>query len=226
MRTFHVYIIESPSPADLYHKRFEGEALNKTLQLSQIPSSHHITVDEIAFRAAFVVGLKEYFNSSSPAPSPIIHISAHGSDKGIQLTSGQVIQWDDLKQLLIPINEVVGGGLLLCMSSCKGFSSCVMAMDEEGKLPFGAVIGAVDQPTWGETNIAFATFYHLFATGNNIPDAVGVMKLASGSQNFLFTSGAVARNAYLRRLHSETAISTLQDNIAAVTDPNIKKFVK
>jgi len=39
---FFVYIIESPSPEDMYHNRFEGDMIQKALSLDIIPSSHRI----------------------------------------------------------------------------------------------------------------------------------------------------------------------------------------
>ena len=50
---FSVYIVESPSGDDLYHKRFEGEILSKALALADIPSEHRLAVDLSTFKAAF-----------------------------------------------------------------------------------------------------------------------------------------------------------------------------
>jgi hypothetical protein len=202
MKFFHVYIIESPSADDFYNKRFEGEALEKTLNLSGISSSHHLVVDLKTFYNSFFNGLKEYFDRRETFLPPIIHLSAHGNNNGIELTNGNTISWDIIKILVTPVNNSLNGGLLLCMSSCEGFAGCQMAM-QNGELPFWAIIGNNDKPTWGETNIGFAAFYHLFRSDKNIFESVSGMKAASGNSNFMHIEGQIAQNLYLQRLRSE-----------------------
>ncbi|MDD3999048.1 MAG: hypothetical protein PHR98_03035 [Candidatus Shapirobacteria bacterium] len=209
-KLFHVYIVESPSDPDLYLKRFEGEALQKTLELSEISSSHKLVVSKNALEAAFGVGLVEHFKSSQI--SPIIHISAHGFKGGIQLTNKEIVSWNDLRKFLIPVNKVLGGGLLLSMSTCNGSSGCIMAMKDE-EFPFFGVVGNQQTPTWSETNIAYATFYHLFSKGYEIDDAVRAMNTASGNNYFVFIPSRVARQAYLEEIKSKEAITTMNSII-------------
>jgi hypothetical protein len=207
-KKFHVYIIESPSAEDLYHKRFEGESLAKTLSLSGISSSHKLAVNIDSFKASFYVGLVEYFKSSGIPP--IVHISAHGNGQGIQLTSKEIVSWDLLRELLLPINKVLRGGLILCLSSCQGSSGCVMSMKDD-EFPFIGVVANTGSPLWSETNIAYASFYHLFAKGLSLHDAVYGMKKASNNHNFKFIKSKIARQAYLRII--QKAPITMQQNI-------------
>ena len=86
----------------------------------------------------------------NPNLLPIVHISAHGDENGIQLSDGTEISWKNMRTVLLPINKALKGLLLLCMSACKGFAACVMAM-EAGELPFMAVIGTHETPTWSDT---------------------------------------------------------------------------
>ncbi len=206
-KLFHVYIVESPSDPDLYLKRFEGEALQKTLELSGISSSHKLVVSRNALEAALGVGLVEHFKTSQV--SPLIHISAHGFNGGIQLTNGDIVTWDNLRNFLIPVNKVLNGGLLLSMSTCNGSSGCIMAMKDEN-FPFFGVIGNQQKPTWSETNIAFATFYHLFSKGYEILDAVRAMNVASGNNYFTFIQSQTVRQLYVEEIKNQTAaISTM-----------------
>lgn len=220
MRNFHVYIIESPSPVDLYHKRFEGEALQRTLSLSGIESSYRLTVDHTSLQASFFVGFKEYFESNKLPP--IIHISAHGSLDGIQLTSKDHVSWDQLKGLLLPVNKAIGGGLLVSLSSCLGYSGCSMVMNDDD-FPFAAIIGNTSSPTWSETNIAFATFYHLFHNGKSIDEAVEAMKYASGNSGFVMIKSTDARQVYLRAVNTSHAALTMQQNTPTNQNTSIQK---
>lgn len=219
---FHVYIIESPSAPDLYHRRFEGEALMKTLELSGIPSSYRLTVNKDAFQASFYYGIKEYFqNQSNPLP-PIVHISAHGNGEGIQLTSGDVINWDTLREFLIPLNKVFDDGLLLSLSSCNGASGCAMSMKDDS-FPFLAIIGNNGTPTWSETNIAYASFYHRLANGTSVLECVEAMKSASGNKDFVIISSEEARKAYLEVIKKEQALSAIRTEMPTESENSLIK---
>lgn len=193
--SFLVYIVESPSQIDLYHKRYEGEALAKALTLAGIPSEHKLVVSEEALRASFAIGLKEVLEEH-PGHLPIIHLSAHGAEKGIQLTNERVIDWKRLREILGPVNTALKGHLLLCMSACHGFSACRMAF-QDGDIPFGIVVGNSGDPTWSDTTVGYAAFYHLLKKGKSISDAVQGMRAASGDNRFMLVYGADAQRIYL-----------------------------
>jgi hypothetical protein len=73
---------------------------------------------------------------------PIVHLSAHGSSAGIQLSTGDAINWAELREMLLPINTSLGGALLLCMSACEGYHACQMAMqDGDVPDPYGMMVG-------------------------------------------------------------------------------------
>ena len=195
---FSVYIVESPSGDDLYHKRFEGEILSKALALADIPSEHRLAVDLAAFNAALTHQLQSYL-SSSQGRLPVLHISAHGSEDGIVLTDGTKIDWIQLREKIMPLNEALGGYLILCMSSCKGFQACRMAM-QAGESPFYGVIGHSGKPSWIDTAVAFMTFYHLLAKGRKVPDIVKAMRIASGDSDFKQILSTEARRVFVEAI--------------------------
>jgi hypothetical protein len=69
--------------------------------------------------------------------------------------------------------------------------------EEESALPFFALVGSTTSPTWPETAIGFATFYHLVAKGEYIQDAVKAMCTASGVSEFFVTTAEEERRSYL-----------------------------
>lgn len=89
---FFVYVIESPSPVDLYHRRSEGEIIKQAASLNQIPCMVKTSINSEAFEAALKIGLKEAMEAY-PGLIPMLHISAHGYQEGIQwkqnMPSGQ-----------------------------------------------------------------------------------------------------------------------------------------
>lgn len=106
--------------------------------------------------------------------------------------------WAKLKELLIPINNAIEGILILCMSSCKGFSACRMAMQiEDKKYPFFGMVGHNGLPSWPETAIAYATFYHQFNMGKTVKEAVNAMKSSSCNDGFMLITAEQARNLFV-----------------------------
>lgn len=104
MANFFVYIIESPSAPDIYHGRSEGKRIEDTLRLDDIDCVTRPVINAVAFKAALQIGLAHAMELL-PDKYPIVHLSAHGSQAGIQLSSGEVIEWSALRELLVPINE-------------------------------------------------------------------------------------------------------------------------
>ena len=199
---FFVYIVESPSAVDLYHKRSESDLLKQAINLNQIPCIDRVAISREAFVAAIRVGLYEEMKSF-PGLIPVLHISAHGFSEGIQLSSGEIIEWAFLRELFKPVNTALKGNLLVCMSSCEGYSGSRMAMvTDDSEFPFYAIVGNCQKPTWSETAIAFATFYHLVAKGRYIIDSVEAMKIASGNDSFYITTAEESRQGYLEYIEN------------------------
>ena len=189
-----VYIVESPSDVDMLDGRSEGHLLTEALSLTGIKSVYKMAVSRETFvrslRGELVDAVKEVNRS------PILHLSAHGDHRGIQLTDKTFVSWQKLREVLLPINQVMNGQLLVCMSSCKGFQGLQMAMYTED-LPFFGLVGNTETPSWGDTAVAFVTFYHLLFKGVVVPDAVLAMRSASGDDKFLEVLGGDVQTVWL-----------------------------
>jgi hypothetical protein len=213
---FSVYLVESPSPTDLYIGRSEGNLLLQAIQLNGIPCTARLAVNLEAFSAALQVGLVDAMNAS-PGTIPILHISAHGYRDGIQLTSGEILRWADLRELLVPLNEAFHGCLIVCMSTCEGYSGTRMAMVQQGeKMPFFALVGNCDKPTWPETAVGFATFYHLLAKGNTVVASVRAMQVASGNANFFESRATESQKGYMEyiaKLNAQEVRENIEESL-------------
>ncbi len=208
---FFVYVIESPSAVDLYHRRSEGELLRQAINLNQIACTLRLAVNLEAFVASIRIGLHEAMESF-PGTIPILHISAHGFSDGIQLSSGEVVLWHQLREMLIPVNQALSGSLIVCMSTCEGYSGSRMAMVQESNdHPFFAIIGNCSKPTWPETAVAFATLYHLIANGRYITDAVAAMRIASGNESFFITTAEESKQNYIEYIKNINTAEVIQD---------------
>ena len=223
---FFVYIVESPSAPDLYHRRSEADLIRQAIELDEIPCASRCAITCEAFETALTLGISDEMTRWK-GRVPILHISAHGGDEGIQLSNKDVLLWPDLKNLLVPLNKALGGGLLVCMSSCHGFAGIRMAMHpDDPDLPFFALVGSTAKPTWSDTAIAFATFYHLVAKGYYFQEAVEAMQKASGDEHFGVLTAAEARQTfldYMKTFDTTSATKVLEASAAAVPAPHLQK---
>ena len=93
---FYVHIVESPSPAELRDLRTEGQALCSVLAVAGIPYSYSLVVDLDQFHIAMTNEVDEAIDEFRKPP--ILHLSAHGSERGIQLTNQEDLLWSDLAE--------------------------------------------------------------------------------------------------------------------------------
>ncbi len=213
---FFVYIVESPSAADLYHGRSEGSVVANALRLDSIPCITRTAINPEAFMAALRIGLPEAMKQFR-GRYPILHLSAHGGSDGIQLSSGDIVTWQSLRELLVPINRSLQGVLLLCMSACEGYSACRMAMEiKDSPHPYFAMIGNSSRPTWSDTAVSYLAFYHLLSKGWAIPDAVNSMKAASGEENWIVQTADQIKKDYIEFLKSKIEPVALQRELETV----------
>lgn len=198
---FFVYIIESPSPVDLYQRRGEGDVIAQAVALNQIACTSRLAINLEAFKAALFVGVPEAMEAC-PGKLPILHISAHGYAEGIQLSSGEILQWQDLRELLVQVNKAFEGTLVVCMSTCEGYAGIRMAMvdEESAEHPYLAIVGNSEKPTWPQTAVGFATFYHHLASGSKLTEAVEAMCVASGNTNFFLSTAEELKKSYIEYL--------------------------
>ncbi len=222
---FFVFVIESPSASDLYHRRSEGDVIKQAVALNGIHCVVKTAISLEAFNACLKLGIVEEMQAHKGF-LPLLHISAHGNQDGIQLSDGHMMQWQELKELLKPLNKALGGSLVVCMSSCEGYAGIKMAMDtDETEAPYLALIGCNAKPTWGETTIGFATLYHQLSTGRHISDASHAMRVASGNDRFFLEHAENTRQNFIEFLNtvdSSQAIENLEEIASQESEENQK----
>ena len=226
---FFVFVIESPSAADLYHRRSEGDIIRQAVELNGISCMVKTAISVEAFDACLKVGLSEAMGAW-PGYLPLLHVSAHGNRDGIQLSNGYIMPWEELKEHLRPINKALGGSLIVCMSSCEGYSGVRMAMNANDKdLPYYALVGCGSQPTWAETAVAYATFYHQLHRGEHINAAVSAMGTASGNEMFWVEHAENSRKSFIEYLNSTVSPATAQaslEELVAQESPETQEDLK
>ena len=197
---FFVYIVESPSSDDFYNRVDEGKILCDALRLDGTPAITRTVISKANFQAALTAGIAEAIGEQG-ARVPVVHISAHGDENGLELSSKERISWRELADLLRPVNSTLKGELVVTMSCCMGSAGSQMAHQvADGGYPFSALVGSSSEPEWSDTVAGFLAFYHRSRKGASLDDAVVAMRAASGHNEFQLHFAVEARERYLARL--------------------------
>jgi hypothetical protein len=195
---FYVHVVESPSPDDLLDGRTEGTTLCAFLKLAGIPCQYNLVVNarmlDQALTERIVLGCQEF------GLPPIIHFSAHGNDNGLQLTDQRetkvIFPWSELRDLLLPVHQYVGG-IGVCMSSCGGlFGRKMAAVDSPQHIPMHWIVGSESWMHYVDAALAFAVFYRRFSCGMAEKDLMAAMRAASGITDIKLEHGHVVQRGH------------------------------
>ncbi|MHB1018504.1 MAG: hypothetical protein ACYC2X_11565 [Coriobacteriia bacterium] len=206
-----VYVIESPSADDLYDGRTEGRMLVEAFQLAGIRNRYVLAVGREQFERAMTDDFARAAADFSAIP--ILHLSAHGCKDGITLTSGELIDWNQLAGYLRPANNALRNLLVVCMSSCFGAYGRVMAMQDDRDAPYFAILGHPDSPTWSVAAVAYVAFYHRLFDGSGFTQAIDAMRAASGDNKFEVYLASQDRDLWtqhMRRLRVDNVLDSLR----------------
>jgi hypothetical protein len=196
----YLHIIESPSSEDFLVDRREGNLLIAGLKLFNIPYRYQVAINLESFKKA-LESLSPY---NLVFGAPILHISSHGSTGGLQLSEDKsFLTWDELKTILLPINQRMNDSLIVAISSCAGFTGCQMAMDSGEELPFFGLIGPTKNILLNDLALGFLTFYyHILVKGTGIATSVEHMKCATGNPNFSLIRGIEAKAIWVQKIQN------------------------
>lgn len=211
---FYVHIVESPSPENLLDGCTEGRMLCSFLELAQIPCVYNLAVDRTQFHESLSTRLVQ--GAQAFNLPPILHFSTHGNHEGIQLTSqregGEVLEWKTLAELIRPINQAIGGGLGVCMSTCGGAHGRRMAeVIRREDVPMGWIVGSTASVSFCDAALAFCVFYRGLHRGAEFASLIPAARAASGIDDFNVDFGHLVHEQYAQRLRE--AMAALLQNL-------------
>jgi len=159
-----VHIIETLRPGD-YHT---GRRLFEELEPITITAMPQVTArfSPIQSRAEFLELLQSIAEDARlHSHLPILHIEAHGSSAGIQVSSGECLTWTEFKAELTAINEISKLNLLVILAACDG-ANLLHIIQPVDRAPVRALIGPSRIVSAGEIERASLAFYRtLFDAG-------------------------------------------------------------
>ena len=199
---FYVHIVESPSPAELHYGITEGRALCSILDIAGIQRSYNLVVNLDQFHIAMTHQVNKAINEFDK--DPILHLSTHGNEKGIQLTSQHetedLIFWSELTEYIRPIHDILKDGLGVCMSCCGGAHGTQMAKVMKKKdTPYRWIAGSFAQIKYPDAALAYSTFYRrLHCDADNIGCLLEAIRVTSGIADFDIWGGDLIQEKYFQ----------------------------
>ncbi|EMI4403383.1 hypothetical protein P3553_18615 [Vibrio parahaemolyticus] len=218
-----VFLVDSPSSADLLDGYSIGMALRDTLKAIKIPCHYTLATDQNAFNQAFSFRLPNAVNELNRQTGhnavPFMHLCMHGAPQGIQLTDKTTINWFALRQLLLSHNQVKGFNPFVCMASCNGIHAQHMATAFDSA--YSCLIGNTGEVFQSDVTVAYASFYNsMIHKRMSVDNAVLAMRTASGDHNFYHANGEMIKN----QKFTEFQKTLVQPQVSPVPPPVWQKI--
>ena len=203
---FYVHIVESPAPYELLDGITEGKALCSFLDIADIPYLYNLVVDLDHFKKAMTDRVSEGIKKFQKAP--ILHISTHGGQEGIQLTNQYdttyYLSWSNLAEYLLPIHESLGRNLGVCMSCCGGSHGTQMAeVTLSNLVPFRWIIGTSTKIKVPDAALAYSIFYRRLYGGVYGKDLLNAVRAGSGINEFGMWESKPIQENYLQNIRQQ-----------------------
>ena len=162
---------------------------------------------------------------------PLLHFECHGCPDGLGVASGELVTWDELREILIEINQACKLNLVVILAACNGVHLIKVATKMD-RAPFWAVIGPEKEITAGEAKHDFSVFYSVFfkdLDGDAAIEALnGGVKNGDRKYHFLSAEGLFAR-AYRRYYKSHCIGKGRRERIEnlvtqAMKNPDVRRM--
>lgn len=221
----HIIVIESLDATDGSH--FTGETLyNDTIK-------RQIDIYDKDFTHQFYkVNTKETFseiikyiqyNATYMQEGVVIHLEMHGDSElnGLVFSNGELIKWEEICDLLRPINEATKNKLFLTMGTCNG-RYIYKGVDPYKKSPYSGYISASKTVKPEEIYTKFGLlFEHLIDNGNIVNSYFEMEKTES---NFYYKdSERVFKEAFAETMENLANNSGLKEEILKDSIEQTKK---
>lgn len=110
--------------------------------------------------------------AENPDRYPYIHLECHGCPDGLVLASGELITWDELSDLLRPINVATRLNLFVSLATCHG-ERLVYAMNPVAAAPAWGLVGPRAEIDGRSLLSFFSRFFASLLSDPSIERALG-----------------------------------------------------
>ncbi|GAA5521504.1 hypothetical protein LQ318_07115 [Aliifodinibius salicampi] len=135
---------------------------------------------------------------SGGAKYPILHLDIHGSERGLHLSNGDLIEWDDFASVCRNINNSTKNNLIIVLAVCKGYKS-IVNITPKTLTPYYALIGPEKIVYEKDIERLFPKFYLKLFKTNILTDAIKLLK----PEYHLYHCEMVFANAYSKYIREK-----------------------
>ncbi|MBB3169007.1 hypothetical protein [Simiduia aestuariiviva] len=161
---------------------------------------------------------------------PLIHLECHGCEKGLGLANKEIVEWNEIRDLLIQINFACEVNLLVVVAACKG-AYLIHTATQLDRAPFYAIVGSEQEVKAGELQADFTEFYKSFFLSLNGNKAIESLNRQAKKTNRLyhFVGAEVLFLKAFRKYHRDHCIgkakqSRLEDLVTkAMVMPEVSR---
>jgi hypothetical protein len=152
---YRIHILQSLREGDMN----TGLHLFRSLQ-SRSDTEGHVEFTRIAGTAELLGALSSIrHNLQETGQIPLIHLEVHGKREGFELSSGDFLDWSQLKEILTEINVDCKSNLFIAVSACQG-ENLVRMVRLTDPAPFWGCLGPREESVQaGALLDTFTTFY-------------------------------------------------------------------
>jgi len=90
---------------------------------------------------------------------PFLHFEIHGDPEGLELGSGETVEWSDIYPLLVDINKQIGNNLLITLAVCWG-NYLLRIMKPSQRAPVWGLIGIWEKAWDSDMAFSFKEFFN------------------------------------------------------------------
>ena len=162
-----IHIVQSLKPRD----RKTGVDLLRFLE--NIPDTEgHLAFKDVRTRPEFLGCLDEIRDQLRlTGEIPLLQFEVHGCPTGLELTSGEFVEWSELKDVLTEINVLCKLNLLVVMSACYG--DCLVRMVRVSeRSPVWGCLGPRESISGDDLIDAFKAFFARLLAGDDVREAL------------------------------------------------------
>jgi hypothetical protein len=170
-----VYIVQSLREGD----RRTGDELYNDIIRWRTSESLVAELRDVTTKEELVSYLKKIFDHVTAGLFPLIHFETHGYEAGIQLASGEEVNWRDLVPYFRAINSSTKNNLFISVAACQGGSIqfCVNITEPS---PFRGFIGPMQDVKEEDVLNSFSGFFNIMLLENDVEKGIEALNSTSG----------------------------------------------
>jgi hypothetical protein len=182
-----IVIIESLSSSDLH----TGVKIREDIEVCNMFYNRGLGVEfhNIEKKTDFISRLKELVvETRKMGNNPLIHVEAHGSNdsKGLVLSSGEFLSWEELKRPLIDLNIATKNNLVIVLSTCYGAYLTTIVLPTDRAPCFG-LVGPTKVLAAEHLLRSFSRFYRELLASGSASEAVRQLNLGAGESGLNYS---------------------------------------